>query len=449
MIYKSAFISHVLVATALMFMLPQISLSAYGKNLQRHKTDSVEWTKLPRVQPIVLNDWRTLDYDTIDLKPSYAYVPLIFKHQMLTSDTIAQWRNDDERYALNVDRSWLNDDIAEKNKVDQLRYNTMAHNPDIVYYNANELPEAPKEFISVVDPKNRTLTVAPLDHKNNVGVDAKKGEIKMHNWLHTFTASLQFSQAYMSDNWYQGANNVLNVLSDLQWNVQLNQNIHPNYIFSNNVRYKLGINSAPNDELRSYNISDDLFQLNTQIGIKAIKKWYYSATLQFKTQLLNNYTANTNNRKAAFLSPGELNVGVGITYNNASKDGWRTFNLSISPISYNMKLCKSDVNPGPVDFGIREGHHTSHDVGSKLEARFNCKFNQSISWSSRLYVFSNYEYVQGDWENTFNFSVTRNLITQFYTHLRYDKSASRDDKWKYWQFKEILSFGLTYRFATN
>ena len=324
----------------------------------------------------------------------------------------------------------------------------MAAHPDRVIYNANELPEAPKEFISVVDPKNRTLSIAPRDY-GDVEVGAKMEKVKVHNWLHTFVTSLQFSQAYMSENWYQGGNNVLNVLSDMQWTVQLNQNLHPNYLFTNTVRYKLGINSAPNDSIRSYSISDDLLQINTLVGVKAIKKWYYSATMQFKTQLLNNYTSNTNNRKASFLSPGELNVAVGITYSNASKDGWRTLNLSISPVSYNMKMCTSDVNPSPGNFGIKDGHHTVHDVGSKLEAKVNCKFNQAISWSSRLYVFSNYEYVQGDWENTFNFNVTRNLITQFYTHLRYDKSAKRNDKWNYWQFKEILSFGLTYRFATN
>ena len=425
------------------------SISAFGQDSLKHhnKMDSVKVEELTRVPAITLNDWRNLDYDTIDLKPSYAFVPLIFSHQTLTTDTIAAW-NANGNYALDVDRSWLNDDIRETNKVNQLRYATIASHPDYVIYNVNELPEAPKEFISVVDPKNRTLTIAPRDY-GDVGVGAKMEKVKVHHWLHSFVTSLQFSQAYMSENWYQGGNNVLNVLSDMQWSVQLNQNLHPNYLFSNTVRYKLGINSAPNDSIRNYSISDDLLQINTLVGIKAIKKWYYSATMQFKTQLLNNYTSNTNNRKAAFLSPGELNVAVGITYSNASKDGWRTINLSISPVSYNMKMCTSDVNPSPTSFGIKDGHHTVHDVGSKLEAKVNCKFNQAISWSSRLYVFSNYEYVQGDWENTFNFNVTRNLITQFYTHLRYDKSAKRNDKWNYWQFKEILSFGLTYKFATN
>ena len=439
----SSIISLVAAAMALQSMCAKTQDS-----LKHHsKADSILSLELKRVPSITLNDWRTLDYDTIELQSSYAFVPLIFCHQTLSTDTIATWKSDDN-YSLNVDRSWINNDIKEANKVNRLRYAAMAAHPDRVIYNANELPEAPKEFISVVGPKNRTLSIAPRDY-GDVGVGAKMEKVKVHNWLHTFVTSLQFSQAYMSENWYQGGNNVLNVLSDMQWTVQLNQNLHPNYLFTNTVRYKLGINSAPNDSIRSYSISDDLLQINTLVGVKAIKKWYYSATMQFKTQLLNNYTSNTNNRKASFLSPGELNVAVGITYSNASKDGWRTLNLSISPVSYNMKMCTSDVNPSPGNFGIKDGHHTVHDVGSKLEAKVNCKFNQAISWSSRLYVFSNYEYVQGDWENTFNFNVTRNLITQFYTHLRYDKSAKRNDKWNYWQFKEILSFGLTYRFATN
>lgn len=54
----------------------------------------------------------------------------------------------------------------------------------------------------------------------------------------------------------------------------------------------------------------------------------------------------------------------------------------------------------------------------------------------------------GDWENTVDFSITRHLSTRIFVHLRYDKSRPYNDTWKYWQLKEILSFGLTYRFST-
>lgn len=114
-----------------------------------------------------------------------------------------------------------------------------------------------------------------------------------------------------------------------------------------------------------------------------------------------------------------------------------------------MKFCVSDENPSPQNFGIPEGEKIKHDVGSKIELKYTWKFNQAVNWSTRLYAFTNYKYVQGDWENTFNFNVTSHLTTTLNFHLRYDKSAAKHEDWKYWQLKEILSFGLAYRFATN
>lgn len=50
------------------------------------------------------------------------------------------------------------------------------------------------------------------------------------NWLHNFDASLQFSQAYVSKNWYQGGNSNLNAILNVLYNVSLNQKFHPNLI---------------------------------------------------------------------------------------------------------------------------------------------------------------------------------------------------------------------------
>ena len=235
----------------------------------------------------------------------------------------------------------------------------------------------------------------------------------------------------------------------MQWNVKLNTNIHKKYLFENTIRYRVGVITTPEDTERRYSLSDDYFQWNTQVGVKAIKKWYYSATMQMKTQMFNNYQPNSNTRRTSFMSPAELNVGAGITFSNSSKDGWRSVNLQISPVSYNLKYCLSKENPAPQNFGIKEGHKTKHDVGSKIDLKFNWKFNQAIRWETRVYAFSNYKYVQGDWQNTFNFNVTSNLTTALNVHLRYDKSAAKHEDWNYWQLKEILSFGLAYRFATD
>ena len=224
--------------------------------------------------------------------------------------------------------------------------------------------------------------------------------------------------------------------------INLSRNVgHQNAIFA-------GMMTARNDAYRKITFSEDNFQFNSTIGFKAVKKWYYSASLQFKTQFFTNYKENTMDMKAAFLSPAELNLGLGMTFTHENKEKDQKFTLAINPLSYNMKYCRNISDISPTEFGIKDGHHSKHDFGSSINGNLKWKFNAYITWSAQLDFFTNYKYVQANWQNTFDFYVTRHLSTQIYTHLRFDRNHPRDDKWRYFQFRESLSFGLTYRFAT-
>ena len=251
----------------------------------------------------------------------------------------------------------------------------------------------------------------------------------------------------MSGNWYQGGENNLNILADIKWECNLNQNVHPNWLFNNVLSYKLGVATAHNDDYRKYMINEDNFLFTSQLGYKAVKNWYYSAMLQFTTQFLNNYKVNTRSMTAAFLSPAELNIGLGMTYSYKKADD-RMFTLAVAPLSYNLKYCRNIVDIDPTRFGIDAGHHCKSTFGSNFEANWLWRFTPNVMFTSRLYMFTNYQYVQGDWENTLDLSIGKYLTTQLYTHLRFDRSRARDDDWRYWQFKEILSLGVVYRFAT-
>lgn len=375
------------------------------------------------------------------------FMPLVFDQWNETSDPASSFTVS-PKYQLDAGDQWLRDDLNRRSRREATRFRTTVDHPGAVRYNAASLPELPPEHAIAADPAQGRLTVAPPPHPP-VPAPPPEPEPKLHNWLHTFNASLHFTQAYISGNWYQGGENNLNILADVKWECNLNQTLHPNWLFNNTLQYKLGIATAHSDSLRNYMINEDNFQFSSQLGYKAVKHWYYSAMLQFKTQFFKNYKSNTNTMTAAFLSPAELNLGLGMTYELKDLDGDRTFTLAIAPLSYNLKICRDIDNLNPVDFGIDAGHHTKHSIGSNVEAKLSWKINAAISWTSRFYVFTDYSYVQGDWENTFDFTITKHLNTQIYTHLRYDKSRPRDDRWNYWQFKEILSFGLVYRFATE
>ncbi len=380
-----------------------------------------------------------------DSTSRYLLMPLVFDRQQSVGNPLPEV----EGQGLKLDNGWLSKAQRRWGRINDLRYRLMIENPELVHFNEGMLPKPPKEVVIETDPSATELVVEPEKIDGEAFTPVDRREIKVHNWLHTFTGSLHGTQAYISNNWYQGGENNLNLLADLQWDCNLNQKLHHNWLFNNSLHYKLGIATAKGDSLRSYSINEDNFQFSSQLGYKAVKNWYYSATLLFKTQLFNSYITNSRSMAASFLSSGELNVGLGMTYNYKDKDGYKELTLSIAPLSYNMKICRDIVNIDPTKFGIEAGKHTKHSFGSTVEMKFEWKITPSISWKTRFYAFTDYKYVQGDWENTFMFLVSSHLSTQIFTHLRYDKSRPWVENWKYWQFKEILSFGLTYKFATK
>ena len=383
------------------------------------------------------------------MESSMLYAPLVYdSYQLDAGHKSMPSPNTGELYSLDAGDAWLQEAMENSARTRQLRQRAMIDNPQLVAYNANRLPEAPPEGVIASDPRQGKLTIAPpqVSVPDDV-IPADAPDLKIHNWLHVFNASLQFTQAYISRNWYQGGENNLALLGSINWNCNLNQDVHPNWLFNNALSYKLGIATTHGDSIRNYLINEDHFLFSSQLGYKAVKNWYYSAMLQFTTQFLNNYKTNTRTMTAAFLSPAELNIGLGMTYNYKKADD-RMFTLAIAPLSYNLKYCRNITDIDPTRFGIDAGHHSKSTFGSNFEAKLLWRFTPNVMLTSRLYMFTNYEYVQGDWENTLDLSISKYLTTQFYTHLRFDRSVARDDDWKFWQFKEILSLGVIYRFAT-
>jgi hypothetical protein len=71
---------------------------------------------------------------------------------------------------------------------------------------------------------------------------------------------------------------------------------------------------------------------------------------------------------------------------------------------------------------------------------------KNISWSGRIYYYTNYEKVQLEWENTFNLAINKYLSTKLYLYPRFDDSVNRKEGDSYLQFNELLSFGLNMSF---
>lgn len=377
--------------------------------------------------------------------PEYFFIPAIYDHYTFPDTT----RYDAAELSGNEGSRWIEEQVSLGRRMIALRRTLLYAHPELVSYNTATLLKAPKQYYAVINPKDYTLDIRE-------GVTAPAGEttlqaeaVKKRHWIKDFNVGLQFSQAYISPNWYQGGNQSLIALGSIYYNVKLNQEYHPKLLFETTMQYKLGTNHTPEDTLHSYTVTEDLLQINSTFGVKAAKRWYYSISGQFKTQLLNSYKTNNPELQSAFLSPGDLTVGLGMTYNYARKDGRATFDASISPLSYNLRICtNSRVNAGNYD--IEPGRHCAHKIGSSTELKLLWKLTYNITLTSRLFAFTDYHSAQVDWESTLAFAINKFLSTQIYAHLRYDTMTPdvEGTKWRNLQVKEIFSIGFSYSFKS-
>ena len=293
-----------------------------------------------------------------------------------------------------------------------------ALHPQSISYDWNSLPKPPKEeIINYEINKDAIRLVGTEIQLGSIGIGLPNAD----RWKIYMNSSVQFTQNYVSDNWYQGGESNINILS-LQKMIIKHFDPSKKVEFETVINVNTGFYTTESDTMRMFRVNDNLLQIDSKLGLRAISNWYYTTAVLFKTQVFNNYAANTDQLKSQFLSPAEMNLSVGMEYNKKNKKGNLEFSLLFAPIAYNLKYVANIKEVREQDFGIKEGHHTDNQIGSTFRGRMNWKITNNVSWSSNLNYFTNYERSQGDFENVFNFSINKFFTTRLAVHVRYDDS---------------------------
>lgn len=294
-----------------------------------------------------------------------------------------------------------------------------------------------------VDIPSKTSVLSLFRPEPIVGESMSETEIiirKPNFWITGGNGSLQFTQNYISDNWYKGGDSNKSMLGYLQ--LYANYNDKEKVQFENMFEAKVGFITNKADTMHSYKMNTDLLRLYSKLGLQAAKNWYYTISGEFNSQFFRNYKTNTNDVQSAFMAPANLILSVGMDYKKKSKS--ITLSVFMSPLTYNLRYVGTDkVNE--TSFGLDEGKNMMHDFGSKLQTTLSWKITPAIAYDSRLYCFTNYQKVEAEWENTLNFVLNRYLSTKLFVHARFDDGAKRVDNHSYFQVQELLSFGINYK----
>jgi len=407
------------------------------------------------VAPLSVSDSLLAVVDTVGFEPVVnrlpvvVFLPAVYTGYDRTIPSTQEFFNssiDDDGQSLPL---WLRRVLRTQTLVNMLRQSHNINAPWQVPYNIKTMAAPPKQYVATVDP-NTAATIfeeigalpGGVDVENVLGVEAQQ-EVRKQHWLNKFTSLIQFSQAFVSPNWYQGGNNSLNLIADFTYNTKLNPRFHPKLMFENFFQWRTALASTPDDEYRPYSLTENRFQINSKFGYKAIYNWYYSFQGVFKTPIFRGYKNNSMTRTASFLSPGELNIGIGMTYNMATKNKKFDLSLSISPLSYNLKTV-IDKEIDEVSQGLEKGHKTLSQYGSSIEANWNWKICYNVAWHSRFFFFTDYSKYQYDWQNRFEFTINRFLSANLNVDMRYDTTMNPTTSWKKMQLREIFSLGFTY-----
>ncbi|MBE6291536.1 MAG: DUF3078 domain-containing protein [Bacteroidales bacterium] len=330
-------------------------------------------------------------------------------------------------------------------ELDRVLLYTYLNNPEMVKMTEESLRKNISAEALIKDKTSETKialdipspTVAVVD---NGGISSPTEVVvaKPNFWVTKGSFSSQMTETYFSPNWYKGGTNNINVLSSMT--IEANYDDKKKTTWKNKLETRIGFYKNQDADIEA---NEDLLRITSQLNLKAIRNWNYAVQAQGYTQMMQNFKEVDGKEvlKSRFMAPAYASLSVGMDYSKKFKNG--NLSVFVGPLTYNNRFCV--VKDLATSFGIEEGKRLRQDVGSKFEINFNYKISKNISYKSRLYYYTSYEYVQSDWENTINIQVSKYLSASMFLHPRFDDSLEKPNaKWGFFQFKQYMMFGLNY-----
>jgi hypothetical protein len=312
-----------------------------------------------------------------------------------------------------------------------------------IHYSKSDLP-SPEKLVYQLDSKKPPVWVKPIASMNMENPDTKAlPKNKFNPWSRFGYCKFQFSQTYNSPNWSKGGESNMAGLINFYWESDYEDS--KNIAFDNYVEIKVGVNTVTSDSLRKVNISTDQLKAVSKLGLKMYNDLYYSLSGEFSTQFLENYKANTWTKTASLMSPAKLFVGLGVDYKKTDKKKGYNLSLLVTPLTWKANYLYDIKNMTPSSYGIEDGKHFGSEFGCKLTANLTWTFSEQVKWTSKFYYYTDFTYVDSEWENTLDLSFNNYFTTSIFVHLKADDRLERDPGEPLLQMKELLSFGLVYR----
>lgn len=315
----------------------------------------------------------------------------------------------------------------------------MIKNPSLVQYEWSKIPE-PLKLLERGFMKRASAQAETKKHLINIADEDKKKirikKITASPWKFLGVDYLQLQQNGYS-NWLQGDDNNLTLSNDLRLKLthKKDKSEWESFLVS-----KIGLNYTAEE---ATDVNDDQFELNTKYGYKASTHWYYSGSLNLKTQLFYDSYEDSNGKKiynSGFLSPGYFTAAFGMDYKTA-----KGFSLLVAPLTSKIVFVTDTVNIDQTKFGIEDGEMSKRQTGFSVVNFHKIPFTTLIIYTGRVELFMDYFSSQNKWffesEHILDLRINRYLTSRIILEFRYLEAEVAG-----LQLKENVLIGFTYTF---
>lgn len=306
-------------------------------------------------------------------------------------------------------------------------------------------------FYTAISDSNRlkTMVLDNIDVKRAIVKDLEEDRMDIERairyqnspWRKELNLSLQITQNYATENWYQGAANSFAMLASAKGKLTYNQD---NLSWESTGEWRAGVSTVSGDSLRIINTTDDVFRINSKFGYQLHKMWYVSTNVEFRTNLMNNWRKNTTELASAFLTPIRFMWGLGIDCKPI-----KGLDINISPATYKM-VYALNADPAKVnvtEYGIEAGKNSLNELGSSVRIDWKWRPVREIIVETNFYFFTNYKRIETELEVDVDFIINRYLSAKVMLHPRYDSAVEVNPNMKTkMQFKEFISIGFSHTF---
>ena len=345
---------------------------------------------------------------------------------------------------LHADSTWLalQDSlrvVAQLRREQELR--------DSIAREEEELRRLKSQLIKAEELHHDTALVETDDNVKALMEDAEEDRQRILRsrkgygpWYKQATGLVQFSQGYVSGNWYQGGNSSFAMYANVKGIIKYDAKKWVTW--ENTGEWQEGFSTALGDSLRKINMTDDVFKIYSKLNVRIkAEKLYGSFSIDFQTPFFNTRKENTNTPKTGTFTPIRFNWALGVDYKPI-----KNMSMVFAPLAYKLVYAKDTINVDRSVYGISSGNMLS-TFGSSVRFEWKWRPLREIYLETVFYAYTNYKMFEVDWEITCDFIINRYMSARVMLHPRYDSSAIVEgDTHAKMQFKELISIGFAHKF---